>query len=81
MDAAKHDIPLINEIDMEWKIWLEDKEEGIIGGVYCFRDEEAFKKSMAKGKAKGLLPPLIEKISTQIFDVNEELSKVNKAPI
>jgi len=81
IDAARHDLPLINEVEMEWKIWLENKEEGLIGGIYCFKDEEAFNKSMARGKAKGLLPPLVENVSKQVFDVNEELSKENKAPI
>ena len=81
MEACRNDIPLINEVDMEWKIWLENKEEGIIGGIYCYRDEEAFEKSMSQGKAKGLLPPLIENISKQVFNVNEDLSKLNKAPI
>jgi hypothetical protein len=81
MNAAKHDVPLINEIDMEWKIWLQDRDEGIIGGIYCFQDEESFKKSMAQGKAEGLLPPLIEKISNQVIEVNLDLSRENKAPI
>ena len=42
---------------------------------------KAFKKSMAEGKAKGLLPPMIEKISTQVIDINEKLSRDNNAPI
>jgi hypothetical protein len=79
--AAKKDVPLINETKMKWKIWLENKEEGLLGGIYFFEDEEAFMKSMAEGKAKGVLPPLIETVYSQVIDVNEELSKLNKAPI
>jgi hypothetical protein len=81
IEAARRDVPLINDAKMEWKIWLENKEERIIGGIYCFKDEEDFKKSLARGKAKGFLPPLIENISNQVFDINENLSKMNKAPI
>jgi len=81
MEACRNDIPLINEVDMEWKIWLENKEEEIIGGIYLFEDQEAFEKSMKQGKAKGRLPPLIKPVSKYVFDVNESLSKDNKAPI
>ena len=81
IDAARHDLHLLNEMEMEWKIWLENEEEGLIGGIYCFKDEEAFNKSMARGKAKGHLPPLVENVSKHVFDVNEYLSKENKAPI
>jgi len=82
MEACRKDVPLINnEVEMEWKIWLINKEEGLIGGIYYFEDEEAFKKSMTNAKAKGVLPHLIENLSTQVFDVIEDLSKVNKAPL
>ena len=82
LEACKKDVPLINsEVEMEWKIWLVNKEEGLIGGIYYFEDEEAFNKSAAKLKPKGHLPPLIENVSTQVFDVIEDFSKINKAPI
>jgi hypothetical protein len=84
MEACRKDAPLINEAQgdaMEWKIWLENKEESLIGGIYYFKDEEDFKKRMVKGKAKGVLPPLLENVSSQVFDVNVDLSRVNKAPI
>jgi len=84
MEAARSDAPLINEAQgdsMEWKIWLEDKEEGLIGGIYVMNDEEDFLERMVIGKSKGKLPPLLENVFKQVIDVNEELSKVNKAPI
>ena len=81
IEACRKDTPLLNKIEMEWKIWLENKEEGLICGIYCFKDQEAFEKSVAQERPKGLLPPLIENVSKQFFDVNEELSKINKAPI
>ena len=81
MDASRHDVPLINNLALEWKIWFENKEEGIIGGIYCFKDSEAFEKSFAQEHPKGLLPPSVENISRQVFDIIEDLSKMNKAPI
>ena len=82
MEACRKDVPLINnEVEMEWKIWLVNKEEGLIGGIYYFEDEEAFKKSMTNAKPKGALPPLIENVSTHFFDVIEDLSIANKAPL
>ena len=81
MEACRKDTPLMNKMEIEWKIWLVNKEEGLIGGIYYFEDEEAFNKSAAKLKPKGHLPPLIENVSTQVFDVIEDFSKINKAPI
>lgn len=81
MEACKKDTPFMNEMEIEWKIWLINKEEGLIGGIYYFEDEEAFNKSAAKLKPKGHLPPLIENVSTHVFDVIEDLSKINKAPL
>ena len=84
MEACRKDAPLINEAQgdsMEWKIWIENKEEGLIGGIYYLEDEEDFKKRSVIGKAKSIIPPLIENVFSQVIDVNEELSKVNKAPI
>jgi hypothetical protein len=81
MDACRKDAPLFNEMALEWKIWLVNKEEGLIGGIYYFEDEEAYKKSMKPKREKAHLPPLIENVFSQVFDVNEDLSKINKAPI
>ena len=84
MKQCRKTAPFINEAQgdsMEWKIWIENKEEDLIGGVYFFEDEDNFKKRMKEGKAKDRLPTLIENIYTQTFDVNVDLSRVNKAPI
>ena len=84
MEQCRKTAPFINEVmgdSMEWKIWIENKEEGLIGGVYYFEDEEEFKKRMVEGKSKDRLPTLIENIYSQVFDVNVDLSRVNKASI
>ena len=81
IEASRKDTPLFNEMALEWKIWLINKEEGLIGGIYYFEDEETYNKSMLARKPTAHLPPLIENVSTHIFDVIEDLSKINKAPI
>ena len=84
MEQCRKTAPFINEAmgdSMKWKIWIENKEEGLIGGVYCFEDEKEFKKRSVEGKAKDRLPTLIENIYSQVFDVNVDLSRVNKASI
>jgi len=84
MEQCRKTAPFINEAmgdSMKWKIWIENKEEGLIGGVYCFEDEEEFRKRMVEGRAKDRLPTLIENVYSQVFDVNVDLSRVNKASI
>jgi hypothetical protein len=84
MEQSRKTAPFINEAQgdsMEWKIWIENKEEGLIGGVYYFENEEEFRKRMVEGKSKDHLPTLIENIYSQVFDVNVDLSRINKAPI
>ncbi len=82
MEAFRKDAPLFNEMDVTWKIWLENKEEGLIGSIMYFKDQEAFDKYPDPEIAKrGLAPPMIEMVSSQVFDVIEDLSQVNNAPI
>jgi hypothetical protein len=81
MDAARQDAPDLNEIALEWKMWLVDKEKGLIGGIYYFEDEEAYKKSIASKSEKALILKLIDNVYSITIDVDEELSKFNKAPI
>jgi hypothetical protein len=81
MDACRKDAPLFNEMAIEWKLWLINEEEGLIGGIYYFDDEEAYKKTEKSKRNESYLLPLIENVFSKTFEVNKELSKVNKAPI
>ena len=44
MEAFRKDAPLFNEIGLKWKIWLENKEEGIIGAIMLFKDQASYEK-------------------------------------
>ena len=81
MEAVRKDAPMFNEMALEWKIWLINKEENLIAGVYLCKDEEALEKSLQERKSESHLVPLIENISSNVFDVIEDVSKLNKAPI
>ena len=81
MEAVRKDAPMFNEMAFEWKIWLVNKEEGLIAGVYYCEDEKALEKSLQEKKSESHLYPLVENISSNVFDVIVDVSKLNKAPI
>ena len=82
MEAFRKDAPLFNDIGLKWKIWLENKEEGIIGAIMIFKDQESYEKYPDPELVrKGLAPSMIEVVSSQVFDIIEDLSEVNNAPI
>ncbi|HEX3321925.1 MAG TPA: monooxygenase [Terriglobales bacterium] len=65
---------------MEWKIWTENSRTGDCGGVYLFTDEPS-----ANNFLKEHLPRLdsmgIKNVRAKVFDVNEALSRITRAPI
>ena len=81
MEAVRKDAPMFNEMELDWKIWLVNKEEGLIAGVYLCEDEDALDKSLRERKSESQVVPLIENISSHVFDVIEDVSRLNKAPI
>jgi hypothetical protein len=48
MEVARKDASDFLEMELGWKIWLFDIEEGLVGGIYYFEDEESFQKSMGR---------------------------------
>lgn len=83
LEAARQDAPLFNEIGIEWRIWLVNKEEGLVAGIHYYEDQEALDRGLKQLRSKGRAPRegMIENISKQVFEVNEDLSKINKAPL
>ena len=65
---------------MAWKIWTENSRTGDCGGVYLFTDE-----SSANDFLKEHLPRLASSgfmdVRAKVFDVNEGLSHITRAPI
>ena len=91
METSRICAPDVNKMAIDWKMWLVDKEKGLIGGIYCFEDEDSYKKSveaLVNGQAGEEERERSERIMSSIdnvysitIDVDEELSKVNNAPI
>jgi len=65
---------------MLWKIWTENSRTGDCGGVYLFMDENSANDFLRKH-----LPRLdsmgIKHVRAKVFDVNEGLSHITRAPI
>lgn len=63
-----------------WKLWTENQQDQLAGGIYLFEDEVSAKAYLemhsARLKAMG-----VKEVRGQIFDVNLPLSTINKSPI
>ena len=46
IEAVRKDAPMFNEMALTWKIWLVNKEESLLAGVYLCEDEEALERSL-----------------------------------
>jgi hypothetical protein len=63
-----------------WKIWIENSRNGECGGVYLFTSEttahDFLKEHLTRLDSMG-----IKDVRTKVFDVNESLSNITRAPI
>lgn len=69
-----------NEPGMIWKIWTENKEDQLAGGIYLFEDEESARAYLKMHSAR-LKEMGIKEVRGRIFDVNIPLSVINKSPV
>ena len=60
-----------------WKIWTENREEGIAGGIYLFEDETSLNKYLA-GKLERMKAAGIDGLRAKKFDVNDPLSRITR---
>ncbi len=63
-----------------WKIWTENQERGEAGGIYLFADQSSADAYLAK-HTRRLAEFGMSNVNAKVFDVNEALSKITKAPI
>lgn len=61
-----------------WKVWIEDQAAGLSGGIYLFesRDQAEAYVAMHTERLAGFG---ISKVTVTYSDVNEELSRLNRA--
>lgn len=71
---------IASEPGLLWKLWTENQATGEAGGVYLFADlpsAEAY-LTMHTERLKGFGVPAVE---GRIFQVNTELSQIDRAPL
>lgn len=74
MDGLAKDIA--SESGFIWKIWTENKEQNIAGGIYLF-DNDADAKRYLDKHTKRLEAFGITEVRGVIFNVNEALSAID----
>ena len=65
---------------LRWKIWTENEEEGIGGGIYLFEDDDSARLYLEEQTAR-LEGFGIADIRGRIFQVNEGLTALNAGPV
>ncbi|MCG3728708.1 monooxygenase [Vibrio cincinnatiensis] len=63
-----------------WKIWTENQQDNVAGGIYLFENQHSAEAYLEMHSAR-LSAMGITNIRGIIFDVNLPLSQINQAPI
>jgi hypothetical protein len=69
---------IANEQGLVWKIWLEDRETGHVGGIYLFEDAAAAERYREKHERR-LSAMGLTGVTAYAFSVNTELSDLTMA--
>ena len=82
MTAAMQDLAqsINHEAGMIWKIWTENQAENRAGGIYLF-ETESDAQNYLKMHSLRLNGFGIDEVEGKIFTTNNELSKINHAPL
>jgi len=65
---------------LRWKIYAYDDEGSMATGIYLFEDIESLNSYLGPFKA-GAQPEGVEDIEFKVWDVQEALSRITRAPI
>lgn len=65
---------------LRWKIWTENADEGLSGGIYLFDNDETAEAYLTEHTAR-LQSFGITDIRAIMFDVNEGLTAINHGPL
>jgi hypothetical protein len=72
----------LNVAGLQWKIWLDDADERMCGGIYLFADREAAEAYVAGPIGDRMRShPDIQELSVRIFDIRERMSEITNAPL
>ena len=71
---------IANEPGLIWKIWTENQAGGEAGGIYLFSNQAAAEAYLAMHRQRlqefGIAP-----VNGKIFQVNQALSLIDRAPL
>lgn len=71
---------IATERGLRWKIWTENPDTREAGGIYLF-DDRASAQAYLDMHGKRLQASGIAHIRAKLFDVNEALSAIDRAPL
>ena len=71
---------IAQEPGLIWKIWTENQQQGEAGGIYLF-DKASQARAYLDKHARRLAGFGIPVVNGKIFEVNEPLSLMNRAPL
>ena len=78
MDGLARDIA--GEEGLLWKIWTESQADGLAGGIYVFETRAAAEAYRDRHAAR-LAEFGISDIRARLFDMNDTLSDITRAPL
>ena len=65
---------------LHWKLWTENKDTQMAGGIYLF-DDEASARAYTELHTSRLQSFGVTDIRALFFDVNDELSRTTRGPL
>ncbi|MGO2102895.1 MAG: monooxygenase [Psychroflexus halocasei] len=71
---------IVNEPGFIWKFWTESQKDDMAGGVYMFDTRENAEKYLQMHSQR-LVKFGYTDIKGRVFEINEELSNICKAPM
>ncbi|MBK5914255.1 monooxygenase [Rhodocyclus purpureus] len=71
---------IAGEPGLLWKIWTENAAAGEAGGIYLFADRASAEAYLAMHSAR-LKSFGIPQVNAKLFDVNAELSAIDRGPL
>lgn len=82
MSAAMRELAesIGGEPGLLWKIWTENSVAGEAGGIYLFSDQASADRYLTMHRAR-LTSFGVRDIRARLFDINEELSLLDRAPL
>lgn len=71
---------IADEPGLIWKIWTENQQTGMAGGIYLFQDLPSAEAYLSM-HTKRLTGFGIPEVNGRVFRVNEALSRIDRAPL